>query len=221
MSNQRLDLFKIHLKNFPIIAILRGVQPDEVCEVGELLYNRGLRIIEVPMNSPQPVKSIERLQAYFKKKALPFYDQPIIGAGTVTTPTQVTQLADIGCDLIISPHLDLDVMRTTLESSLLSLPGVCTPSEAFLALKEGAHALKFFPAVLCSPSYIKAIRAVLADDILVFPVGGVKLDQFSDYLKAGANGFGLGSLVYKKGDSLKQINQKMDHLLEAWGHITP
>jgi 2-dehydro-3-deoxyphosphogalactonate aldolase len=216
MQHQRFTQFKSHLKHLPLIAILRGVQTHEVCTIGQLLFDRGLRIIEVPMNSPNAIESIQCLKAFFMHQSLPVEDQPIIGAGTVTTVKQVQDLAAVGCDLIISPHLDSAVVQATLQQSLISLPGVCTPSEAFLALKEGAHGLKCFPAISCPPSYIKAIRAVLDKDVLIFSVGGVGLDQFSAYRQVGTTGFGLGSLVYTKGDSLEQINQKMNNLLKAW-----
>ena len=214
--HSRLTQFKAHLNRFPFIAILRGIHPYEVEEVGQVLFDFGFRIIEVPMNSPDTVESVKRLKNYFIKQNLDSKDLPLIGAGTVQTSADVHALAEVGCDLIISPHFDLEVVESTLQVGLISLPGVVTPSEAFRALKSGAHALKLFPAVSCPPSYVKALRAVLDEDTLLIPVGGVGLEQFGEYLDVGCVGFGLGSLVYKKGDQVDEVRVKVMRLIEAW-----
>jgi 2-dehydro-3-deoxyphosphogalactonate aldolase len=169
----------------PLIAILRGIEPDEAVEVGRALIAAGFRAIEVPLNSPQPLKSIEALAAAFGERAL-------IGAGTVLDPAEVERIAGAGGRLIILPHADHAVIRAAKAQGLLCVPGVATPTEAFGALAAGADALKLFPAEALPPAIVKAWRAVLPADVWLLPVGGITPEGMAGYLAAGANGFAGG-----------------------------
>lgn len=178
----------------PLIAIIRGVTPDEAIDIGEALIEGGIRIIEVPLNSPDPLRSIEKLAARFG-------DQASIGAGTVLTPGQVEDVRTAGGRLIVSPNMNPAVIRATAEAGLVSCPGIFTPSEAFAALDAGANTLKLFPAEAASPKAVKAMRAVLPSDVPFVVVGGVSPDSIPSWIEAGANGFGLGSGLYTPGQS--------------------
>jgi len=178
----------------PLIAIIRGVTPAEVEEIGAALFDNGIRIIEVPLNSPQPLESIKRLASAYGESAL-------IGAGTVLTPEQVGEVRDAGGRLIVSPDTNEKVIEAAVTAGMVSTPGYFTPSEAFRALRAGAHGLKFFPAEAGSPATIKAQRAVLPADVPLIVVGGVRTDSMRPWLDAGAAGFGLGSGLYKPGRS--------------------
>lgn len=191
-------LFERHFSACPLVAIIRGVTPDEVEAVGDALFEAGIRIIEVPLNSPEPLRSIELLAARMGGRAL-------VGAGTVLKPEQVGQVRDAGGQLVVSPNTNPAVIAATATAGIVSCPGFFTPSEAFTAIAAGAHALKFFPAEAATPAVVKAQRAVLPRDIPLLVVGGVKADTLGPWLEAGANGFGLGSGVYKPGNSPTQV----------------
>ena len=178
----------------PLIAILRGVTPADAADHGLALYEAGFRIMEVPLNSPQPFNSIAAI-----RKALPA--DAIVGAGTVLHPDYVAQVKNAGGELIVMPHSDGDVVRAAKAQGLACSPGVATPNEAFLALKNGADVLKMFPAEQLGAHVVKAWRAVIAAQVPLVPVGGISPDNMGPFLTAGANGFGLGSALYKPGQS--------------------
>jgi 2-dehydro-3-deoxyphosphogalactonate aldolase len=190
--------FRRYLAQCPLIAIIRGVTPDEVEGIGEALVEAGLRIIEVPLNSPDPLRSVERL-------ARRFGDRALIGAGTVLQPEQVASVASAGGRIIVSPNTHPPVIQAAVAAGLVSAPGYFTPSEAFTALGAGAHALKLFPAEAASPEVVKAQRAVIPKETPLLVVGGVTPDKIAPYLDAGANGFGLGGAVYKPGQSAAEV----------------
>ena len=182
----------------PLVAIIRGVTPGEVVAIGEALYAAGIRIIEVPLNSPDPLDSIRLLADALGERAL-------IGAGTVLDPVDVGRVAEAGGKLIVSPSTYTPVIEATVAAGMVSSPGYFTPSEAFEALRAGAHCLKLFPAEAASPAVVKGQRAVLPRHVPLLVVGGVTPDNMQAYLDAGANGFGLGSGVYKPGQSADQV----------------
>ena len=183
------DLFEGHR---PLVAILRGVKPDEILGIGEALIDAGFGIIEVPLNSPDPLRSIGKLAAEFGSRA-------IVGAGTVLTIDEVNAVCDAGGRLIVSPNMNAGVIKQTVARNALSFPGVFSPTEAFAAIDSGCHALKFFPASLHGPDGVKAIKAVLPPDMNVLAVGGVSVPTIGEWLAAGTDGFGIGSNVYKIG----------------------
>ncbi|KIG05815.1 2-dehydro-3-deoxy-6-phosphogalactonate aldolase [Burkholderia sp. MR1] len=180
----------------PLIAILRGVTPADAADHGRALYEAGFRIVEVPLNSPQPFDSIAAI-----RQALPA--DAIVGAGTVLHPSYVDDVKAAGGELIVMPHSDGDVVRAAKSHGLACAPGVATPNEGFLALKNGADVLKMFPAEQLGPTVVKAWRAVIAKHVPLVPVGGISPDNMGPFLTAGANGFGLGSALYKPGQSVK------------------
>ena len=182
----------------PLIAILRGVRPDEVEDVGEALVEAGFTLIEVPMNSPDPLDSVARLATRFAGRA-------IIGAGTVLREDQVAAVSAAGGTMIISPNANLRVIAASAAAGLVSLPGIATPSEAFAALEAGATALKLFPAEAASPAVVKAMRAVLPREARLLPVGGIAPGNMTPWTAAGAAGFGLGSALYKPGMSPDEV----------------
>ncbi|WP_206999304.1 2-dehydro-3-deoxy-6-phosphogalactonate aldolase [Trinickia mobilis] len=177
-----------------LIAILRGVTPADAADHGRALYAAGFRIVEVPLNSPQPFESIAAI-----REALPA--DAIVGAGTVLHPSDVDEVKRAGGELIVMPHSDADVVRAAKAQGLACAPGVATPNEAFAALKNGADVLKMFPAEQLGPQVVKAWRAVIAAQVPLVPVGGIAPDNMGPFLAAGANGFGLGSALYKPGQS--------------------
>ena len=195
------DAFRENLKQCPLVAILRGIRPEESEAVGEALFEAGIRIIEVPLNSPDPLASIARLSARFGERAL-------VGAGTVLDPRQVAEVAAAGGRLIVSPNSDPAVIGATLAAGLASSPGFFTPSEAFAALSAGAHALKLFPAEATSPAVAKALKAVLPRQVPLIVVGGVGPGTMQPWIEAGADGFGLGSGLYKPGQSAAETAEK-------------
>lgn len=199
--------FKAALVRSPIIAILRGIKPDEVSSVGAALVDAGIGIIEVPLNSPEPMVSIARLQREFGANA-------VIGAGTVMTPADVDAIAAAGGRLVVMPHSDVAVIRRARALGLAVAPGVATPTEAFAALSEGADALKLFPAEMISPAAVKAMRAVLPRDTLLIPVGGMGAETIPRYRAAGANGFGVGSTLYAPGRPAAEVG-RLAHALVA------
>ena len=187
-----LHQFERHFAECPLIAILRGVRPDEVEAIGEALVEGGIRIIEVPLNSPDPLDSIARLVARMNGRAL-------VGAGTVLQIEQVEQVRAAGGQLIVSPSTKPIVIAATVAAGMISCPGYFTPSEAFAALDAGAHALKLFPAEAASPAVVRAQRAVLPKNVRLIVVGGVGPDKMTPWIEAGADGFGLGSGIYRPG----------------------
>jgi 2-dehydro-3-deoxyphosphogalactonate aldolase len=185
-------LFTRRFGECPLVAILRGVRPGEVEGIGAALIGAGVRIIEVPLNSPDPLGSIARLARRFGEEAL-------IGAGTVLDPADVPRVADAGGQLIVSPGTDPQVIAATVEAGLVSAPGYFTPSEAFAAIRAGAHALKLFPAEAAPPAVLKAQAAVLPKHLPLIVVGGITPDKMAAYRAAGAHGFGLGGALYQPG----------------------
>lgn len=206
MSPQRL--LEQHLDQCPIVAILRGLSPREAEPVGAALVEAGIRIIEVPLNSPDPLESIGRLAARFGHEAL-------VGAGTVLTADEVRRVRDAGGRLIVSPNSDSAVIAATVEAGLVSCPGFFTPSEAFSALAAGAHALKLFPAEAASPSVLRAQRAVLPAAIPVVPTGGIGESTIRAWIEAGANGVGLGSSLYRPGLNPNEVGERAAALVAA------
>jgi 2-dehydro-3-deoxyphosphogalactonate aldolase len=196
------------LKRSPLVAILRGVKPDEVEEIAAALEANGIAIVEVPLNSPDPLDSIARLVRRFG-------DRLLIGAGTVMTADQVAQIADVGGKLIVTPHADIAVTRAAKARGLLAVPGFFTPTEAFALLAAGADALKLFPAEGSSPKVLRAIRAVLPAGTLVLPVGGIDASNIATWREAGASGYGIGSAIYKPGDTPATVAEKAKRLAAA------
>ncbi len=192
------ELFRRRLDECPLVAIIRGVAPGEVEAVGDALYEAGIRVIEVPLNSPDPFASIGRLAKRLGERAL-------IGAGTVLQVEQVQQVKEAGGQLVVSPSTYAPVIEATVAAGMVSSPGFFTPSEAFEALRAGAHALKLFPAEAASPAVVKAQRAVLPRDVPIIVVGGVTPANMKPYLDAGADGFGLGSGLYAPGRTLDEV----------------
>jgi 2-dehydro-3-deoxyphosphogalactonate aldolase len=178
-----------YLRPLPLIAVLRGITPVEIDAVGAALIDNGFRILEVPLNSPEPFDSIARLEHRFGGRCL-------TGAGTVVKVADVARVAAAGGKLIVMPHGDVAIVREAKRLGMLCVPGVATPTEAFAALDAGADGLKMFPAEQLSPAALKAWRAVLPKDALVFPVGGIRPDNMAGYWEVGANGFGTGSNLY-------------------------
>lgn len=189
------------MDRLPLVAILRGVRPKEAVAIGEALHAAGFAIVEVPLNSPDPCDSIALLT-----EALG--DRMLVGAGTVLSPQAVREVADAGGRLIVMPHADTRVIRAAKDAGLLAVPGFATPTEAFAALDAGADALKLFPAEAAPPTVLKAMRAVLPKAVPILPVGGIGPETMAGYWQAGAAGFGLGSALYKPGDSPATVRDK-------------
>ena len=196
------------LTQLPLIAILRGIQPGEALSVAEALHRCGYKCLEIPLNSPDAFKTIEII-------AREFGSTKLIGAGTVLNAQAVTDTVSAGGQIVVSPNLDDEVAQACRHHDCIYCPGVATPSEAFRALKLGASALKFFPAELITPTVVKAMRAVLPTDAIVLPVGGISPDNMPDYLSVGANGFGLGSGLYKPGKSIEEITNDANGYVAA------
>ena len=193
-----IDAFRGHLADCPLIAIIRGVTPAEAEGVGGALLEAGFRIIEVPLNSPDPLISIERLAKLAG-------DRATVGAGTVLSADNVRRVQDAGGRIIVSPNTDPEVIAATAAAGLVSSPGYFTPSEAFTAVKAGAHVLKLFPAEAAGPAVVKAQLAVLPRDIPLIVVGGIRPDNMRPFVEAGAVGFGLGSSLYKPGMAVDEV----------------
>ena len=193
--------FRNALKQMPIVAILRGITPDEVPWAFEVLSSAGFRLIEVPLNSPEPLESIRLLQNLAGNDLL-------VGAGTVLSVRQVEDLQAIGARLIVAPNCDPAVIRAAKGNGMAMLPGVATPSEAFAALQAGADGLKMFPGELLPPAAVKAWRAVMPSETLLLPVGGVTPDNMAAYLAASADGFGIGSALYKPGIDAAELKRR-------------
>lgn len=200
--------FAAAIASLPLVAILRGVMPDEAVAIGRGLVDAGWRLIEVPLNSPQPLQSIEALARS--------YPDALVGAGTVLTPAAVREVHAAGGRMVVAPNFDVEVVRETRRLGMLSLPGVLTPTEAFAALAAGADALKLFPAESISPAVVRALRAVLDPEVLVLPVGGITLDNMATYRAAGANGFGIGSSLYKPAMPAATVAENAHRWAAAW-----
>jgi 2-dehydro-3-deoxyphosphogalactonate aldolase len=195
------EILHRYLDQCPLVAIIRGVAPEDAEDIGEAIYEGGIRIIEVPLNSPNPLHSIERL-------AKKFGDQVLVGAGTVLDPTDVGRVWDVGGRIIVSPDTNIDVIAATAAIDLVSSPGYFTPSEAFEAIRAGATTLKLFPAEAATPAVLKAQLAVLPKNVPVMAVGGIKPDNMRSWLNAGAAGFGLGGGLYRPGQSAAETLEK-------------
>lgn len=195
------DLLLRYLAECPLVAIIRGITPNDAEAVGDALYEGGIRIIEVPLNSPDPIRSIEILSARFG-------DRVLTGAGTVLRAEDVAKVKQAGGRLIVAPDTNTDVIAAAAATGMVSSPGYFTPSEAFSALRAGAHALKLFPAEGAAPGVLKAQRAVLPKDVPILVVGGIRPDNMQPWLDAGAAGFGLGSGLYKPGQSAAETLEK-------------
>ena len=193
----------------PLIAILRGIRPEEALDVAEALISAGINWLEVPLNSPSVLKSIESMASRFS-------DRAVIGAGTVLTAEQVSLVAGAGGKIIVSPNCDQEVIRATKKLKLLSFPGVFTPTECFAAVDAGADGLKIFPASQAGTGMLKALRAVLPPDMKIYAVGGIDTPNFHDWLRAGVTGFGLGTSLYKPSDTAESVEVKAREAVAAY-----
>jgi 2-dehydro-3-deoxyphosphogalactonate aldolase len=204
-----MNVFDEAFATLPLVAILRGLRPDEAEGIGAALYGAGFRLIEVPLNSPDPFASIARLA-----RSLPA--DAVLGAGTVLETEAVARVRDAGGKLIVMPHADTEVIRAAKAAGMYCVPGVATPTEAFAALKAGADALKLFPAELVTPAVVRAMRAVLPKDNRLLPVGGITTDNMADFRAAGVAGFGLGSALYKPGMDAATVAANANAFVKAW-----
>ena len=204
------QIFDRYFDECPLVAIIRGVTPDQAPEIGRALFDGGIRIIEVPLNSPDPLTSIERIASELGEDAL-------IGAGTVLDPGDVARVKGVGGRIIVSPNMNPEVIAATVEAGMVSSPGFFTPSEAFAAVGAGAHTLKLFPAEAVTPKVVKSMRAVLPKDVPLLVVGGVTPDSVSGWMEAGADGFGLGGGLYKPGQSPDETLEKARAYVAAVG----
>jgi 2-dehydro-3-deoxyphosphogalactonate aldolase len=200
------------LRDLPLIAILRGITPVDAEGAVDTLDAAGWRVIEVPLNSPDALETLKRMVKRAKDRG----DKLLIGAGTVLNVSQVDAIAAVGAKLMVSPNCVPDVIRAAKAKGLATAPGVATPTEAFAALDAGADALKMFPGELLPPPAVKAWRAVLPPETLLLPVGGVAPDNIAAYLKAGANGFGIGTSVYKPGMAISEMAARAKALADAF-----
>ena len=206
-----LAKFNAHMDALPLVAILRGLKPEEALEVGQAIVNAGFQILEVPLNSPDPLRSIQILAEAFPNA--------LVGAGTVTTAQQVRDIKAAGGQIIISPHLDDNVVCEAVNLGLISMPGVATPTEAFRAIALGAHGLKLFPAEMISPSVVKSMRAVLPGHVRLIPVGGIGAHNMADYRQCGASGFGIGSALFAPGKTVQAIGESAAAFVRAWHDV--
>jgi 2-dehydro-3-deoxyphosphogalactonate aldolase len=193
----------------PLIAILRGVRPDEAEAIAAVIVEAGFGAIEVPLNSPEPLASIARI-------ALGFGDRILVGAGTVLEPHEVDDVAEAGARLVVAPNADRGVIERAVKVGLVTLPGVATMTEAFQALKAGASGLKLFPGEAIGPEVVRAWRSVLPKATALFPVGGVTPERIGPYRRAGADGFGVGSALYKPGASANDVGRAAHAFVKAW-----
>lgn len=203
------DLLAKAMKELPLVAILRGVGPKEALAIGETLVGAGFRIVEVPLNSPEPFESIARLAQGLGPDVL-------VGAGTVSREGDVDRVAAAGGRLIVMPHADVAVIEAAVARGLACIPGVATPTEAFAALKAGAYALKLFPAEVLGPASLKAWRAVLRPSVAILPVGGITPESLAIWRAAGAAGFGLGSALYQPGMTAVEVGTRAAAFVKAW-----
>ena len=193
--------FRRYFAECPLVAIIRGVTPAEAEGIAGALYEGGIRIIEIPLNSPQPMESIRII-------AEKFGDRTLVGAGTVLDPDDVARVKDAGGRLIVAPNTDIPVIEATVAAGMVSSPGYFTPSEAFDAILAGAHTIKLFPAEAASPKVVRAQKAVLPKDVPLMVVGGVTPESIAGWLEAGADGFGLGGGLYKPGQDIQTTLEK-------------
>ena len=200
------------LDRLPLLAILRGVLPEEVVGIGRALVGAGFAIIEVPLNSPRPLESVRRLHDEFGEDAL-------VGAGTVMSAAQVRDVAAAGGRVIVMPHGDREVVRAATAAGLACVPGFSTPTEGFAALANGADALKLFPAEMLPPAVLRAMRSVFPAETRILPVGGITLDSMAEYVAAGASGFGLGSALYRKGQDAASVGANARAFVAAWRRL--
>jgi len=205
--------FREAMAKCPLVAILRGIKPEEAVAVTRALTQAGFTLIEVPMNSPWPLDSIGLLSQTFGEQAL-------IGAGTVTSADQVVAVGKAGGRLIVMPHGDVRVVGAARAGGLFALPGFATPTEAFAMIEAGANGIKLFPAEASPPKVLKAMRAVLPKQIPILPVGSITPDNMAEYWAAGANGFGLGSALYKPGATPEQVAQNAAQFMTAFQNLT-
>ena len=203
-----IDKFRSAMRELPLVAILRGLRPDEAPAIGDVLVEAGFRLLEVPLNSPQPLESI----ALLKKR----FPDALVGAGTMLTVQQARDVAASGGELVVAPNFNREVVVETVGLGMVSLPGVMTPTEAFAALDAGAHGLKLFPAELASPAVAKALLAVLPKGTPLIPVGGIAACNLQRWHTGGAAGFGLGSSLYKPGDDTATVAKKAAAIVAAW-----
>lgn len=201
------------LRRSPFIAILRGLTPDEALPIAETVIGAGLRIIEVPLNSPDPFDSIERIAARFGTECL-------IGAGTVLTPSAARTVHSAGGRICVMPHADTDVIREAKALGMVATPGIATPTEGFASLAAGADGLKLFPAEMMGPDVLRAMRAVFPKETAFIPVGGITPDRVASYRAAGAAGFGLGSGLYTPGRSAAEVRLRADAYVRAWAEAS-
>ncbi len=206
-----IEKFHLALRRLPLIAILRGIAPDEADSVGAAIASAGFTAIEVPLNSPKPLDSIAALRKRFAADAA-----MLIGAGTVLSAAQVRDCAAAGAELIVSPNFNADVVEAAVQAGLVCLPGVLTPTEAFGALAAGATGLKLFPAELASPAVVKALLAVLPAGTPLLPVGGIAAHHMAEWRAAGAAGFGIGSALYRPGKTVSAIAEDAARFAAAW-----
>lgn len=203
-----LENFQAAVRHLPLIAILRGLTPGEASAVGDAIVESGFRLLEVPLNSPQPLDSIALMRERFP--------DAMVGAGTVLTAQQVRDVHAAGGVLVVSPNFNAEVVAETARLGMISLPGVATPSEAFAALAAGASGLKLFPAEAASPAVVKAWLAVLPKGTPLMPVGGITPGNMTEWRNAGATGFGIGSALYKPGKSSKAVRDDAQQFVAAW-----
>jgi 2-dehydro-3-deoxyphosphogalactonate aldolase len=202
------------MAKLPLVAILRGIGPDESTPILTALIDAGFHLIEAPLNSPQPYETIRLMRVVAPKEVL-------IGAGTVRTLDEVAKVADAGGDIIVMPHADTKIIAFAKARGLIVLPGVATPTEAFAAIDAGADALKAFPAEMVQPAILKAWRAVIPASVPILPVGGIAPASMAAYIAAGADGFGLGSALYKPGDVAARVADNASAFVAAWRRIKP
>lgn len=209
MSGNTPDLLDTALQALPLVAILRGVRPAEVAAIAEVLHDEGFRVIEVPLNSPDALRSIATLARQMPADTL-------AGAGTVLSTLAVAEVQSAGGRLIVMPHADTAVIHEARQRGLVCVPGAATPTEALAALQAGAHALKLYPAEAVTPAVLKALRAVLPSAVRLLPVGGITPESMGAYRRAGAAGFGLGSALYSPGHTPAEVRARARDFVQAW-----
>ena len=213
MTSDPSQRFAVACADLPLVAILRGLRPDEAVEIGSALVDAGWRMIEVPLNSPDPLLSIAALADAFP--------DALVGAGTVLSARAVRDVHAAGAELVVAPNFDREVVGEAVALGLAALPGVLSASEAFAALAAGAVGLKLFPAEMIAPAAVKALRAVLDPATIVLPVGGISFANMAAYRDAGASGFGIGSSLYKPGMTAEEVGAAARRWVDAWRAASP
>ncbi len=206
------DIFDAAVEAMPLVAVLRGITPDEAIPVADALTSAGFTILEVTLNSPDPFNSIKQLVNHCA-------DDVLVGAGTVLEASETDELARIGAKLVITPNTDVDVIKGAVRNNLIPVIGCMTPTEALLAMKTGARAIKVFPAARMGAAYLKDISAVLPSGTQIIPTGGVTTENMNEFFSAGAAGVGLGSNLYKSGRSADDIHKIASELVAEWRRI--